>query len=272
VREEKRIVREFYDTFGWQRNEDGSYKDTKLFEDLRPVLHSYQHKTHMRVKAFLSPQGKDFLDAGAGAIAVPEYFEYSAGFKRRVCIDLSERALVEARSKLREEGVYVLGDVTALPFRDDVFDAIVSAHLLYHVPHDEQETALQELIRTMKPGGSCVIIYTWLPVLTCMLREGSPISMIIWERIMKPILRIPDTPPLYFHTHNYRWFKRILAHSDAWEVDIRCWRLVDSIFARILVPNNFLGRLMMKAIFWFETVFPHISARMGRYPMIIIRK
>ena len=285
MRKEKQIVKKFYDTFGWHKNTDGIYNDTSGAVDLRSVLDSYYHKTHMRVKNFLISRGEYFLDAGSGAIPQPELLEYSSSYKRRVCIDLSERALMEARAKLKEQGLYVLADVANLPFKDGVFDAIVSAHVLYHVPQDEQESAVIELHRTMKCGSSCVIIYVWP---TCLLTKIAKLFNARWiiakisgtrlRKIVKRVLQIFDDekheggsrPPLYLHAHNYQWFQKIVPYD--WNVDIRCWRSVDNIFTETLVPNNFWGRLLMKLIFWLETVFPHALAKIGAYPMIIIRK
>jgi SAM-dependent methyltransferase len=68
----------------------------------------------------------------------------------------------EMASKLRLASVH-LGSVTALPFADQAFDAIVSADVLYHV--DDDETALREFMRVLRPGGFVVLnvpAYRWL--------------------------------------------------------------------------------------------------------------
>lgn len=292
MREEKEIVKEFYNSFGWHTNADGVYKDTATFVDIRPVLDSYSHKTHMRVKEFIMPRGEYFLDAGSGAISHPEYLEYSSGYRWHVCIDISQRALVEAQAKLRDRGLYVIADVTRLPFKDGVFDAVVSAHVLYHVPADEQASAVLELQRTMNSGGSCVIIYTWP---TCLLTRIArlfnapgiiarvilkkiPGTRSLWRKMGKSVSEIRENekheghnrPQLYFHPHDRRWFQRTF--PDDWNMDIRCWRSVDTTFTKTFVPNNLLGQLLMRFIFWFELVFPRTSVRIGKYPIIIIRK
>lgn len=53
--------------------------------------------------------------------------------------------------------------VTALPFTDAEFDAVVSADVLYHL--DDDETALREMARVLRPGGLAVInvpAHRWL--------------------------------------------------------------------------------------------------------------
>jgi len=52
-------------------------------------------------------------------------------------------------------GVDVVGDVLqGLPFDDDSFDVIVSIHALPEIPYRQQNTALRELYRILKPGGT----------------------------------------------------------------------------------------------------------------------
>ena len=55
------------------------------------------------------------------------------------------------------------GSVTALPFADGAFDAVVSADVLYHL--DDDRAALREYCRVLKPGGMVVInvpAHRWL--------------------------------------------------------------------------------------------------------------
>lgn len=267
-------MKEFYDIFGWHKNPAGIYRDTAVFTDMRPLLDFYRQKTRMRVKNFLRSHGEYFLDAGSGAN--PNY-EYSSNYKKHVCSDLSKRGLVEAQSKLKNKGVYALADITKLPFRDGVFDATLAAHVLYHIPQDEQESAVRELQRTLKSGSSCVIIYSRSGKSTPLLTK-MPRFFRLFKKMAKPILQIRADeahdshvhPPIYFHAHDYQWFKKTF--PDDWKIDIRCWRLVNSSFTKTFVPNNFLGSLLVRLILWFETFFPHVSVRISAYPMIIIRK
>lgn len=46
-------------------------------------------------------------------------------------------------------------DVTAIPFRDASFDAILCNHVLEHVPDDRR--AMRELLRVLKPGGWAIM-------------------------------------------------------------------------------------------------------------------
>ena len=92
--EVKAQVRQFYDAVGWKQIGEGVYQNAR-YEDLRPVSREYIHHCHLRLGKYLPPAGRFLLDAGSGPIQYPEYLEYSRGFQRRVCLDISRLALVE---------------------------------------------------------------------------------------------------------------------------------------------------------------------------------
>jgi len=160
VHKEKKTVRNFYENFGWEKTADGRYKDTALFTDNREVVLKYSRKGQERIRKFFKNGGLYFLDAGSGAIPHKIEMDYSVNYKRRVCVDFSLTALKEARKKLGSKGLYVLSDITRLPFKDTVFDAIFCAHVLYHVPEDEQDLCLSEFNRVLSLNSTCTIIYS----------------------------------------------------------------------------------------------------------------
>lgn len=292
MRPEKQVVRDFYDLYGWKKSADGVYKDTSAFVDRRPVLDGYRHRTHMRVSKFLLAQGEYFLDAGCGAIPHREYLEYSRGYRHRVCVDLSEKALKEARAKLGDHGLYVVADVTNLPFANHTIDGAVSAHVLYHVPYDEQEAGVRELYRTLARGRVGVIIYTWPDywyswlrrcyVWLCMLFGKLPGIRGAWNVIRMiagkhrqaagndQCVTGDERPPLYFRPHDRRWFRQTFGAKVSME--IRAWRSVDRLFTERMIPDNSFGRFLLAVIFRCEDLFPHLLGRIGRYPLIILRK
>jgi SAM-dependent methyltransferase len=302
VRAEKRIVKEFYDRFGWRRTEEGSFGDTAGLVRRYSAFGEYGERVRRRAGSLFKPQGGYFLDAGSGAVSSSAYANYSAGYRRHVCIDISETAVKMARERLREQGAYVVGDVVRLPFPDNLFDSIWLAHVLYHVPLDEQEAAVRELFRTLKPGGTCVIVYAWK---TCLMSDlGGAVSTVVRHpgqflpklsgRLFRrkappPAAEEPksepssggasaadgeaasrERPPLYYAAHDYRWFKNTFPRE--WNLDIRCWGAADEEFVAALVPNNAVGRFLLRVLFRLESLLPHLMARIGRFPLIVIRK
>jgi len=57
---------------------------------------------------------------------------------------------------LDPEGVDVQLDITAMPFEDGAFDAILCSHVLEHVPEDR--SAMAELHRVLRPGGWALVL------------------------------------------------------------------------------------------------------------------
>ena len=290
MRKEKEIVKDFYDTFGWKQNADGVYNDSVVWLDASPATSKYQHQCRVRNNSFLSPAGKHFLDAGSGAIAHPEYLDYSAKYERRVCVDLSITGLREARRKLGGRGLYVVADLTRLPFREGVFDGAICSHVLYHIPEDEQESVVTELHRVARAGSQFLILYMWP---TCFLSTVSEKLNAAKQRVRATLRQIPgvvamkrrfrpvevepavsnapttDHPPLYCHAHEYQWFRR---KFPTWNLDVRASRSIDESFMRYFVREDWTGQLLLKLIFWFETSCPHFLGKIGRYPAIIVRK
>src|ERR1044072_7504656 len=61
LRTEKKIVRDFYDKFGWKRGEGGVFNDLICWTDRRPVIRKYISKCHQRVGRYLGKQGGRYL-------------------------------------------------------------------------------------------------------------------------------------------------------------------------------------------------------------------
>lgn len=269
----KKEVQEFYDTIGWRKKAGTLYEDAHRFEDLRPVSSDYVHRCHMRVKRYLRESGRYLLDAGAGPIQFSEYLEYSMGYRFRVCLDLSMTALREARDKLGDKGLYILGDIVNLPFRENAFGAVVSLHTIYHVPADEQKAAFLEIHRVLESGATAAVVYSWgdhsalmfLPVVVP--RKTRALSRKLTGTIYLPKHQDPE---LYFFPHNYRWVRRNL--MEVMDLDIVVWRSVSVPFLRQYIMDNHIGRQTLRFIYWLEEKLPRWAGRWGQYPLIIIRR
>ena len=63
-------------------------------------------------------------------------------------------------------GAATRGDALSLPFPDGVFDRVIAAEVLEHIPADG--AALEELARVLRPGGTiAVTVPRWLPERIC---------------------------------------------------------------------------------------------------------
>ena len=279
MRAEKREVRAFYDQYGWEPATGELYKDQELAVDTRPLLGEYFERAHRRVAAALPRTGRRFLDAGSGPLPHPEQVALSDGFDLRVCADISIVALRGARAKLPAAG-YVVADLCSLPFRSGAFDAAVCAHVLYHVPGDEQHVVVAEVRRALAPGGAGVLIGARSgPLIDAAIDPRAAIARI---PVVGPVLRrlraalrggeprsagtSDAPPPLYVHVQPWRWWARIAGVPGT---SVRAWATLDVALSRRR-PDSAAGRWLLRRIAGFEDRCPRLAARVGRYPMAVV--
>lgn len=91
------------------------------------------------------------LSAGCGGGDRP----LAAAGKRGVGLDFSREQLGLARERL--PAALVQGDLTALPFGEEVFDGVAALYSLIHVPADQHRPVLAEFARVLKPGGRLLV-------------------------------------------------------------------------------------------------------------------
>ena len=136
----KSLVRDGYDAIARDylaaRGSDSD--DVRLLDDLIARL----------------PDGARVLDGGCGA------GEPVTRILNQRCavtgLDISRVQLALAHAAIPDAS-FVQGDLTALPFADATFDALVSYYALIHVPRDEHATALDEFRRVLRPGGLALL-------------------------------------------------------------------------------------------------------------------
>jgi len=66
------------------------------------------------------------------------------------------RNLRRTTADLDGAGVDMAVDITAMPFADQSFEAVICSHVLEHVPDDR--AAMAELLRVLRPGGWALVM------------------------------------------------------------------------------------------------------------------
>ncbi|OGL41469.1 MAG: hypothetical protein A2042_01485 [Candidatus Schekmanbacteria bacterium GWA2_38_11] len=92
------------------------------------------------------------LDAGCGA---GRYLANTVTDQPFVGLDLSLEMLRMAREELKR-GLFVVGELEHLPFKDNVFDEIICVRVLQHIKNQEQ--AIRELSRVCKMNGDVIVL------------------------------------------------------------------------------------------------------------------
>lgn len=292
--EVKQDVRQFYDEYGWKLVGEDVYQNAH-YEDLRAVSRRYVHDCHLRVSRHLQPEGRFLLDAGSGPVQYPEYLEYSRGYQRRVCADISITALKEARRRLNEHGLYVVCDVSSLPFKSDVFDGVVSLHTIHHLPEEEHLRAFNELFRVLIPDRSAVVVNGWshsqlMNKYEPLVRLAHTIRHFAYrlsgkgpaykedpddlprERPRKKRANGKETTPkgTFTNKHDADWVKAEVGAQMP--VQILVWRSVTVRFMRALIHPFLGGRFWLRQLYRLEERNPEYYGVNGKYPLIVIRK
>jgi len=279
----KQQVQSFYDHVGWREVSDGVFQNAR-FEDLRPVSREYIHRCHIRAGSFLTNHGRFLLDAGSGPIQYPEYLTYSEGFQYRVCVDISRVALIEARKRIGRHGLYVVADVSALPFRKDAFEAVISLHTLHHLPPEDQQDGYLELWRVLSPKNTAVIVNGWTEA---PLMIGAEWFVRFMDRLMGRIGKNTDLPGIkngsvidingncvptntFVQKFTPERLEQMLGGNITYEV--HCWRSVSVRFLRSVIHAKLAGKLTLRVLFWFENRFAGYFGKAGQYPLIIMKK
>ena len=170
-------MRKYYDGIGWKEYSEITIDSAKNI-DLRI-------DTPKGLYQDFPKKGNFILDAGCGA---NPRISLSGNYREHVCVDFSLKGLELARLKLSKKGFYVCSDIINLPFPDNVFDAIICDHCLYHFKPNEQIMVIDELYRVLADKGVMYVSYT----------KGNAWFPLVWERNITKVLR---KTPVYFLYH-----------------------------------------------------------------------
>ena len=265
------LLEDFYEDFGWKKNSNNQYNDAEVFEDLREISQAYVHKCHMRVKNFLPSSGKYLLDAASGPIQFKEYLEYSKDYTYHVCMDLSPRALREAKRKLGDRGIYILGNIANMPLQNEKIDAAISLNTIYHIPQEQQLNAFKEIHRVLIPGGPGVIVYEWgrYSYLTNLLVLPYKIKTHIDKWVLKLVPKLREQPDIYFHAHQQGYFSEA---KLGFKIKTYVWRSLSVPFMKMYIHKSFFGKQFLNLIYKLEEHYPAVAGNLGEYPMFYLKK
>ena len=99
------------------------------------------------------------LDVATGTGVASLYVAKKGG--SITALDLTEAMLNEAKKKAVIENIknveFKVGSAFNLPFEDESFDIVTSIKFMHLFPFKQQQAAIREMLRVLKPGGCLVI-------------------------------------------------------------------------------------------------------------------
>jgi ubiquinone/menaquinone biosynthesis C-methylase UbiE len=106
------------------------------------------------------------LDIGCGTGTLTVLTKQKQPSATVVGIDIDPDVLSIARKKINQARVHIdlgIGTVTALPYRGETFDRVLSSLMFHHLRRDEKKRTLEEVFRVLKADGEIFIVDYGLP-------------------------------------------------------------------------------------------------------------
>ena len=139
--EDKKRARTFYRYF------------SLIYDYVNPLFYSKDMRRKVVDMAELR-DGMLVLEVGSGTGYTSEEIISRVGIDSLVALDQSIHMYMRAREKFPLK--FVRGDAENLPFKNDAFDAVISAGSIEYWPNPQK--GVNEIYRVTKPGGKAVII------------------------------------------------------------------------------------------------------------------
>ncbi len=272
---DKERVFKYYNDISYDtKNSLKIYKDSPKWVDYREVSSEYINNSFTKAKKYLNPNGKYLLDIASGPIGLKEYMALSENFEYRICADISVNALIQAKINYSErKGIFICADICNIPLKENICDSVLCQHTLYHIPKNEQKTAVNEMYRVTKRDGNVVIIYSlffhsWFMNLTLLPIQIYRIARHIAGKIFVRVFK--SKPRLYFYPHSIGWFKRNFPFSD--KMEFYCWRSTNKYFMKVYIHKMLGGKKILSWLQKSEDKYPKFWGMFGEYPVIKIKK
>ncbi|MEM7808228.1 MAG: class I SAM-dependent methyltransferase [Planctomycetota bacterium] len=271
-------TRDFYDRQGWRADEDGRLLDEHLFGKPSATHGPIQQRAHERrfagIRAFLAPSGPvgDLLEVGCGGNPEPNVVAVA---ERYVGVDFSTVGLDAANERLahlaqrRQSDTPLVfrtqqADAVDLPFADGQFDAVYSAHMLYHISDPAaQARAIAEMRRVLKPGGRLLLVLAnprpllWPSRLAKRVLADSPLETLL--------RKLKGPSPLPYKPMRISWHLATLRHAGLSDVRCTAYRMASTHTVQRLGETSTFGRKAWRTMDHLERTWPRIAARLGNY-------
>ena len=266
----EKIVRDFYDNFGWVEKHGGLGEDS-LFRYLSPPYYPYHKSVKARtMKCFEKISGKLLIAGGGDLRGI--HSTIAQKFSATTCLDISYKSLEIAKRKLKHKGEFILGSILDIPKAENYFDAAYCAHVIFHIDRAFQAKAVRELIRAIRPGGLIVIIYAnpdSLPLRIVKFKERIPLLRRIQRKKSLDKIDTRERPPLYYFAYPLKWWSQF---KDECDLELIPWDVMGNTEEKQILVNDAIAWLVYRFCSWFEDKHPKKAVQWWSYPIITLRK
>jgi SAM-dependent methyltransferase len=263
----------FYNETGWKER-DGNSIDYHLFgvKEDGPIRVELCRLHVERIRAALSRVSTrlNFLECGCGGNPDRHLLDLCS---RYTGVDFSETGLERARAAFADVAIpheFHQGDVCALPFADNTFDAVYSAHVIYHIADPAaQAAAIAEFVRVVRPGGVVVLVVANPRPFAFPIRFIR--RLVADAPLLGPLVhRVRSKPPLPYRPMPISWMRRRMARGGV--VEVIGAGIPSTNFHRNITEFAGPGQLAWKGIRWMDVNHPRLSAYLGNYVVLTCRK
>jgi len=129
-----------------------AFKPVIFFERINQ-LEWYKHTLQMWFESYAFESKSKILDIGCATGVLAQHIS-KAGYQVEG-VDLSE-GMIEIAKRNNPTIPYHVADVKKLPFKNEVFDVVLSASLINIV--EDKNSALKEMVRVCKQGGTISVL------------------------------------------------------------------------------------------------------------------
>ncbi len=128
----------------------------QVWDNIAQEWHEFKEIPAQHTVEFLEKQTGKVLDLGSGSgrhlMNIKNGEMYLVDFSNKM-IELAMQK--SKQKKIKAQGI--VADITKLPFEDEFFDSAISISALHCLNKKQQEKAIQELHRVLKPNAKCFI-------------------------------------------------------------------------------------------------------------------
>lgn len=258
-------VKEFYNKKGWNKK-NGQYQDSINWEDNRLVAKKYISRCRLRLARLINKPFKKkkydlSLEVGCGPIQYKEYLKYHEKFKINYFLDISQKALDEAKKIKVQNTKFICANIVNYKFKNK-FNLIVMNHVLYHIDNKYQKKVIYNLINALEKKGKLFVTYN---------NKYSLWNIVFFiPQIIFNLFKSSERK-IYFYKFSMKWWSQFEIKNT---IKIKKYplRSISSRESKILIPDNSFGKKILDKVFVCEKKFPKLFLKLGTFYIIEITK